>query len=197
MNRVLTFGLVVSAALAACARSASVRAAPEARSEGRVVLDFADEAEARRWAPINDGVMGGRSSSRFVHTGADSSAFEGSVSLENNGGFASARRQPGELDLADAAALALTFRGDGNAYKLRLRTTDAFDGVSYEAAFGTERGRWQTHRFELADFRPVWRGRRVPDASPLAFEDVRTVGLLISDEQVGPFRLELKALAAR
>ena len=43
------------------------------------------------WQIVNDGVMGGISSSRMVEADGVLN-FEGELSLENNGGFASARR---------------------------------------------------------------------------------------------------------
>ena len=43
------------------------------------------------WWVINDTVMGGRSSSSWQLSEHDIGVFQGSVSLENNGGFASVR----------------------------------------------------------------------------------------------------------
>ena len=161
---------------------------------GEVVIDFGSEQEPGLWTPVNDVVMGGLSASRFAASGAGSAVFEGSVSMENNGGFASVRRKPGGLGLKKGARLRLAFRGDGHDYKLRLRTTDAFDGVNYEAVFRTTDGAWQAQTFRTDDFTPVWRGQRVRGAPDLSLADVRSIGLLISDEQAGPFHLELSTL---
>ncbi len=163
---------------------------------GSRLLDFADPAEAGRWSAVNDGVMGGLSSSEIVGTGSGSSLFAGRVSLENNGGFASARRTVAEGAFAGATHLHLTFLGDGKTYKLRLRSDPGFDGVNYEIAFATQADKWQAATMELADFAPVWRGRPVPDADPLYPERIQSVGFLISGGQEGPFRLELAALSA-
>ena len=43
------------------------------------------------WKIVNDTVMGGRSSSHWSSNPASASLFEGYLSLENNGGFASVR----------------------------------------------------------------------------------------------------------
>ena len=52
------------------------------------------------WKVVNDTVMGGRSSSRWT---SNSSAFifEGNLSLENNGGFASIRCELKNNDLSN------------------------------------------------------------------------------------------------
>lgn len=163
---------------------------------GNRVLDFTDPAEAGRWSVINDGVMGGLSSSEILVSEAGSSLFTGRVSLENNGGFASARRTVPTGAFAGATRLHLAFRGDGKTYKLRVRTAPGFDGVNYESAFATQADTWQAAGMQLADFAPVWRGRPVPEAGPLQPEQIQSVGLLISDSQEGPFQLELAALSA-
>lgn len=173
--------------------------------EAKLVIDFSSSTEAERWMPVNDRVMGGLSSSSLQKSADGNSVFAGEVSLENNGGFASirsslrdgSRSKRVEADLSNAEELVLLARGDGNAYKLRLRTSDAFDGVSYEVRFETKAGEWSEHVFALKDFQPVWRGRTVPDAKELKPEDVRSVGLMISDKQAGSFRLELASLSKR
>ena len=174
--------------------------AMNAHSDSSLVIDFSNEAEARRWQPIDDVVMGGVSASRLEATASSTAVFTGRLSLENNGGFASVRSNLGgergsEAALAEAAQLALRFRGDGKTYKLRLRTTRSFDGVNYEARFPTRAGVWEERSFAIEDFVPVWRGRVVRDAPELDPARVQSVGLMISDEQAGEFRLELASLS--
>lgn len=154
-----------------------------------LVLDFAHPAVAPRFRVINDGVMGGVSTSRLALAG-DALRFEGEVSLENNGGFASFR---GPVHIpANATALLLTVRGDGKRYKLTLKTDDTDAAPQYQAPF-TAPDRWTTVRFAPADFAASFRGRPVP-APALAFGAVRAIGALISDRQAGAFRLELRPL---
>jgi NADH dehydrogenase [ubiquinone] 1 alpha subcomplex assembly factor 1 len=169
-----------------------IRERSEPVPEG-LVLDFTSEREHQRWAAVDDVVMGGRSSSRLVHE-AGRCVFSGKLSLENNGGFASVRCAPSELGLEGATRLGLRHKGDGKTYKLRLRMDGKFDGVSYEARFETMAGEWMETHIELSEFRPVWRGNPVPDAPALDAARVRSITLMISDKQSGPFRLELDRL---
>jgi len=46
------------------------------------------------------------------------------------------------------------------------------------------------------DLVPSWRGRLVRDAQPLDLGGIRQIGILIADEQQGPFALELAAIEA-
>jgi len=155
------------------------------------LLDFSRSEVVQTFRVINDGVMGGVSMSRLRLTDG-TMVFEGEVSLENNGGFASFRgpvRFP-----AESAALLVTVRGDGQRYKLTLKLDDSTSTAQYQAAFVAPR-EWKTLRFEPADFTASFRGRAV--AAPIVrFADVQYFGLLISDKQSGPFKIELKAMGA-
>ena len=157
---------------------------------------FDTPASTQNWQAINDGVMGGASVSRLRFDSAGYAVFEGEVSLENNGGFASVRASGLGLGCADTVAYVLTVFGDGRTYKLNLRTDTGFDGVTYQAAFTPAPSRWTQVVLMLADFEPRFRGRMVPDAPALRPEAVRQVGLLISDKQAGAFRLMVKTLEA-
>jgi len=161
---------------------------PVARS-AEPSLDFSRAEIAQKFRVINDDVMGGVSMSRLRSTG-DAMVFEGEVSLENNGGFASFRgpvRFPQE-----STALLLAVRGDGQRYKLTLKLDDSAGSFQYQAAFVAPR-EWQTLRFEPADFTASFRGRAVT-APIVRFVDVQYFGLLISDKQSGAFRVEVKSI---
>lgn len=156
----------------------------------RNVATFATEADIARWRTIDDRVMGGVSQSRVMATEAGTGSFQGVLSLESNGGFASARTLPGPWIAAGTEALVVRVRGDDQTYQLRLRTTEAFDGPSYSASFTAPAGEWAEITLPLADFRPTFRGREVR-AEPLLPESVKTLGLLIADGQEGEFALEI------
>lgn len=148
----------------------------------------------RRWQAINDGVMGGVSVSRLRFDPAGYAVFEGEVSLENNGGFASVRASELDLGCADTEAYVLTVWGDGRTYKLNLRTDTGFDGVTYQASFTPAPGQWTQAVLPLAAFVPRFRGRLVHDAPALRPEAVRQVGFLISAKQAGIFQLRIKTI---
>ncbi len=57
------------------------------------LVDLDDVGEVAGWTTVNDPVMGGMSNSRITY-GDGGLVFSGNISLENNGGFASARRTP-------------------------------------------------------------------------------------------------------
>ena len=143
------------------------------------------------WQTVNDGVMGGISSSRMVE--ADGVlTFEGELSLENNGGFASVRRLV-ETDLSQVTGVRLEVRGDQRTYQFRLRQNDRFDGVAWRAEFTTTE-EWQTVELSFDQFVPVFRGRRVPAAGPVLAASIKQVGFLLADKTPGPFKLQIRSI---
>jgi hypothetical protein len=112
------------------------------------------------WRLITDRVMGGVSQAtvtRAILDGRDCTRLSGAVSTENRGGFVQIATDVDAAIAADAAAwtgLALDVRGNGEGYKLHLRTSDLWlPWQSYRADFATS-GDWQTVRLPFSAFAP-------------------------------------------
>jgi hypothetical protein len=161
-----------------------------------VLFDFADPAAFRGWGPIDDRVMGGVSRSSIEPSGSGTAVFSGTVSNQNDGGFASVRSGPIAIAPSSREGVELRLLSDGKWYKLNLRTDDLFDGAQYQAAIRCETGIWSLVRIPFKEFLPVFRGRPVAGAPPIDPVDITTIGLMISGGQVGPFRLEIRSIAA-
>lgn len=171
-------------ALGGCLGAHAVRSQPIPH-----LMDLTDPAVIQKLWVVNDGVMGGVSQSRLV-ADADGVIFEGRVSLENNGGFAS-MRGPVAAPIT-ATEFALRARGDGKRYKMIVRTDTSPRTPIYECDFqvATE---WTLHRFRPADFKASFRGRAV-DAPALVLSNIVEFGVLIADRQEGMFRIQLRRL---
>lgn len=159
------------------------------------LFDFADPASVDAWTPIDDRVMGGVSKSLLRHDPAGHAVFEGNVSLERNGGFASVRSASANRGRAEAQFCILEVRGDARRFKLTLLTEDAFDGLNYQATFTPDPDHWQSLRIPLAEFRPSFRGREVFGEPPLDPARIRQAGLMITDRQAGPFVLAIRRIS--
>jgi monofunctional biosynthetic peptidoglycan transglycosylase len=156
-------------------------------------IQLIDEPTA--WRIVNDGVMGGLSTSRVSRTG-DALRFAGEISLQNSGGFASMRRSF-DAGGGDAAGFALLVRGDGNRYRLRIYTRDAAGNenpYSHYASFDTRAGEVTAVELRWPQFDASFRGRAV-DAPPIRFAEVIGIGVMITKEDHrdgrGPFALDL------
>ncbi len=156
-----------------------------------VVLDFSDAQSIRGWQAIDDRIMGGCSISQPEHIESVGLRFAGTVSLENNGGFASIRSKSGRWDLSSYQGLKLRLRGDAKTYKLSLRTDQFFDGVSYQTAFSTKKDTWQEIYLPFEVFLPTHHGVRLTTLAPLDRHHITSFGLFIADCQEGPFQLDL------
>ena len=106
----------------------------------RTLFSFDTPDSARRWQTVNDGVMGGRSDGRFRINQQQHMEFYGTLSLENNGGFASVRSRGTNLGLETEDSIVARVRGDGREYSLNLYVPRGFGGYSYRQSFKTKKG---------------------------------------------------------
>jgi monofunctional biosynthetic peptidoglycan transglycosylase len=155
------------------------------------LINFDGGPAEPRWVAVNDGVMGGRSQGGPAIADGHLQ-FRGTLSLANNGGFASVRTAGQDFDFSAAAAVVLRVRGDGRPYELRLATDARHRGitVSYGGAFATRSGEWIEARVPLASLQPTAHGERL-SGPPLNPGRVREIGLLIADGREGPFALDV------
>ena len=146
------------------------------------------------WKVVNDTVMGGRSSSRWT---SNSSAliFEGNLSLENNGGFASIRCELKNNDLSNEDGIYLKVKGDGRKYQFRIQSKVS-RWANYSNEFKTKKDLVQTFYLPFKDFKPSWRGRRLNNLPTLKGGDVVGIGFLLGDKIQGKFKLEIIEVGA-
>ena len=154
------------------------------------------ELVPERWQVINDGVMGGRSSSEVIANQTEPLSqgllFRGQISLENNGGFASARCRFTQ-GFAGTDGFRLTVRGDGRSYQFRLRADEHPGSIAWQAVFPTD-GSQQVIDLSLTAFEPVFRGRKVEHAGELKPAEMYLLGFMLADRQPGPFALEVHSI---
>ncbi|WP_340105952.1 CIA30 family protein [Rhodohalobacter sp. 8-1] len=162
----------------------------------RLITDFTNLA-AQKWMITNDGVMGGNSSSQFQINKDGNGVFIGTISLENNGGFASVKNHE-PINLSGFSFIRLSVKGDGNRYSFRLQTgsNGQVNPWSYEHRFETKDNEWTEIDLPLNKFVPTYRGSTPDDAPPLDPSDIKRYGFLISDDQEGDFRLEIEQILA-
>ena len=161
------------------------------------LFDFDDRQSTREWFSLNDDVMGGISTSRIVLDRPGIARFEGALSLENNGGFATVRSRARDLDLDKADGLRLRVRGDGRTYRVSALASDRRMEVRvWQREFQTRRGEWQTITVPFNDLELNVMGRRFPDAGPLDPGAVRSISLGIADKNETPFELSVDWIEA-
>jgi len=164
-------------------------------SPSLLLTDFTSTTPDLGWYVVNDNVMGGRSDGDFkLEQGK--LGFTGRTNT-TGGGFSSIRTESLQLDLSKHAGIELKIRGDGRRYTWRLTTDARWRGrpVGYWADFETRDGEWVTVNIPFDSFVPQYRGYQLegPELDPA---QITGMGLMIYDNQDGPFELKLASVSA-
>ncbi len=159
------------------------------------VFEFAGDGP--RWFPVNDDVMGGISRCRYTPTSKGTALFEGALSLENNGGFATIRSPAADLGLDDADGVVLRVRGDGRTYTFSALKRDARNEINlWRVDFDTVAGEWLDVRLSFEALTHSVMGFRVPNAPDLDPATIRSFAIGIADKDTTPFRLEIDSITS-
>ena len=152
---------------------------------------FTSPGAAAAWQAVNDGVMGGVSDGRFRISERETLEFYGTLSLENNGGFASVRSRPRPLGLQAGDTLVVRVRGDGREYQVNLYASGRSRSFSYRTPMKTRAGQWVEVAIALDQFEATSFGRTLRDAGPVDPRRVTSIGFLLGEKTPGPFALEV------
>jgi NADH dehydrogenase [ubiquinone] 1 alpha subcomplex assembly factor 1 len=163
--------------------------------EKRVTLfEFAGADPAKEWQTVNDGVMGGVSEGKFKITEEKTMTFFGTLSLANNGGFASVRSKAKKLGLEQGDILVAVVRGDGREYMLNLYPNRQRTAYSYRVKMPTKKDEWVEIKVPLDTFEATSFGRLVKGVGAVDPKEISSVGFMLSDKNAGPFQLEVESI---
>jgi len=157
-----------------------------------VLFDFTGADAAKEWQTVNDGVMGGISEGKFKITEQKTMEFFGTLSLKNNGGFASVRTKGKKLGLEKGDTLVAKVRGDGREYQMNLYLNKPLIAFSYRATVQTKKDEWIEVKVSLDKFEATSFGRPVKDAGAVKPEEVNALGFMLGDKKAGPFKMEVE-----
>ena len=158
----------------------------------RTLFEFSGADSAKEWQTVNDGVMGGVSDGRFKIIDAKTMEFFGTLSLANNGGFASVRTKPKNLGIEQGDTLVAKVRGDGREYMLNLYPNRQRVAYSYRAAIQTKKDQWIEVKIPLDTFEATSFGRIVTNAGAVKPAEINSIGFMLGDKKAGPFKLEIE-----
>ncbi len=166
------------------------------KRQSELHLKFDGEAAEPTWSPENDNVMGGVSKGKAeIRDGV--LMFTGSLSLENDGGFAQVRIQNLGYDLSGKKGIKLRVMGDGRTYQLRLATDARHRGsrIAYSVEFPTTADEWTEVEVRFAGLKPSHHGDAL-DGPPANLSQIEEMSFLIGDKREGPFSLKVDWLKA-
>lgn len=153
-----------------------------------VIFDFDNESSLENWYVVNDGVMGGLSNGKMTLNKKGHAVFEGTVSLENNGGFTSIRHSFETRDVTGKTKAILRVKGDGKDYQFRVKNSSK-DWHSYIYTFETS-GKWQNIEIPLGEMYPSFRGMEL-DMPNYPTEQLSDITFLIANKKAEAFRIEI------
>ncbi|MDG1244902.1 MAG: CIA30 family protein [Polaribacter sp.] len=157
-----------------------------------LIFNFTKEANLSSWQVIDDGVMGGRSQGNFAINEEGNAVFEGTVSLDNYGGFSSVRHRLLEKDISKYTKVLLRIKGDGKKYQFRIKEKRR-DYYSYITTFQTT-NKWQTITLEMHQMYPAFRGRTL-NMDNLKPNKIEEIAILIGNKKAEKFRLEIDSIS--
>jgi len=143
-----------------------------------------------KWRIVNDGVMGGLSSSKAIIKD-DKIIFSGNVSLENNGGFASLRSPVRDYNFEKFSGLEIKIKGDGKRYSISMKETTYFNGYFYTTFFETKNDEWITLKISFNQFKLYYFGQETKSNKKLPLNNIKEISLSIGDKQEGNFITEI------
>ena len=160
----------------------------------KVIFDFTKKSDIKDWVIVDDVVMGGRSSGNFALNADGFGVFEGTISLENNGGFSSVRYGFSRIQVKEFTKAVLKLKGDGKEYQFRIKTNSR-DYYSYIATFKTS-GEWQEIEIHLKDMYPSFRGRKL-DQPNFSDNHIEEITFLVGNKKNEQFKLLIDKIELR
>ncbi|BAY36281.1 hypothetical protein NIES2111_06050 [Nostoc sp. NIES-2111] len=178
-------------------------------TDEKVIFDFTHPSTELKniWGALDDVVMGGVSASN-IQLVENTALFAGNVSTANSGGFASVRTRNFDppFNLSGYEGVELRVKGDGQRYKLFLRTDTKWDSLGYSYSFDTVANTWINVRVPFAELVPVFRAKTVNDAPLIESSEVNSFQLMLSKFEydgalnphfsAGTFALQVESIKA-
>lgn len=152
----------------------------------QILFDFKKNSDLKNWVIVDDGVMGGKSSGTFKLNTDGHAVFEGSISLENYGGFSSVRYTSSRVFIKESTKVILKLKGDGKKYQFRIKSNSE-DYYSYISTFSTS-GEWEEIEILLKDMYPSFRGRKLDQAN-FSNDYIEEIAFLIANKRQENFKL--------
>ena len=153
-----------------------------------LIFDFNKNSNIQNWIIVDDIVMGGESSGSFKLSADGFGVFQGSISLDNNGGFSSVRYRFQKKAINDNTKFVIKLRGDGKKYQFRIKSNSG-DYYSYITPFLTS-GEWQEIKIPLKDMYPSFRGKRLNQPN-FSNDYIEEVTFLVGNKKNENFKLLL------
>ncbi len=161
------------------------------QNENNVLINASLMKTENQWRIVNDGVMGGLSSSKAIVNNDSKIVFSGNVSLENNGGFASLRSPVKDYNFEKFSGIEIKIKGDGKRYSVSMKETTYFEGYFYTSSFESKKDEWIIIQIPFDQFKLYYFGKETDSNKKIRLNNIKEISLLIGDKQAGEFKAEI------
>lgn len=158
------------------------------------LFDFGKKSSLSDWTIVNDGVMGGISDSNMIVNADGNALFTGTISLDNNGGFASVRYNPEAIDVSKYTKIVIRCKGPKNKYQVRTKSSirERHSYIQYMEVSEE----WKEVEIEMVDMYPAFRGYEL-DIPNYPKEVLDEFAILIGNKKYEAFELEIDWIELR
>jgi len=121
--------------------------------------------------------------------------FNGSISFENNGGFASFRNRYGKYNLEDVSTVEIKYRSVGQIMALSLEPNDMFYEPTYRILLEDTNSAWKTVEMDINQFVECVLGEPTGNKiTPAILPNIKRIGFINAAKKEGDFEIEIKYL---
>nr|WP_320120319.1 CIA30 family protein [uncultured Marinifilum sp.] len=160
----------------------------------KIIADFTNDTSLLNWYIVNDDVMGGKSDSGIYINQNKCAVFQGTVSLENNGGFAMVKSVFEPLNIKQYSKIVLKVKGDSKKYQLRIKPKNSqYHSFVYNFYTNEE---WQILEIPFEKFQARFRGRKL-NYPNFNSDQLSEVAFLIGNKKAEKFKLEIMWIALK
>ncbi|MFD1161146.1 MULTISPECIES: CIA30 family protein [Hwangdonia] len=162
-------------------------------SASGIVFNFGTQHNTENWRIVNDGVMGGVSTSSLIEND-NAILFKGETSLDNNGGFASIRTLIDKGRLKDCKTMTIRFKSSSThrTFGLSLKTSQRYYIPYHKFTFTPKSTDWEELKINITEFKHYRISEIIGENMPLeVLKEVFNIALIVSDGKAGDFNIEI------
>lgn len=156
------------------------------------IVDFKKSIKVNEWYQTNDSVMGGISTSNMIINNSGVGIFKGSVSTENNGGFAMTRLSVDVNLKKSSKNVILRVKGDGKKYQFRIKSRKN-QRYWYVKSFQTS-NKIEEIVIPLKSFYASFRGYKL-NIDNFSESTIKEIAVLIGNKKNEEFKLTIEKIS--
>jgi monofunctional biosynthetic peptidoglycan transglycosylase len=160
------------------------------------VINFGNaEGRTRDWVMISDNVMGGVTQSKLQYT-ENSMVLNGTISLDNYGGFSSVKTNFNTFDLSGYDGVKIRYKSTGQKFAFTLEDSKNWTMPNYKGAFSSsDSNTWEEATIFFKDFKQYQIGEPTGKKLTTAvLKNIVRLGIITTEKKEGPFSIEVESI---